>query len=98
MAPRLIRGRYRAWFDPEVPTLRAIVRLPRLDRERTVDFLVDTGAAKTTLMPSDSGLMRLDFAGDFSRSPAEMASGIGGGMRFWSEPAQILLQTESGLV
>lgn len=73
------------------------VSVPRLGKERVIHFLVDTGAAKTTLMPADARRLGVDFASDFANARSETASGIGGQMSLWLEPAQISLETADGL-
>ena len=54
-----MQGRYRD-DDPPAPYVRAQVYLPGLRAAAEVDFLVDTGADATSLMPDDMATMGID--------------------------------------
>ena len=90
-----IHGYYSHNSDPPGPYVEAEVHLQEYDIAPTqVEFLVDTGADSTTLLPSDwnrMGIPALDAVGGDYR---EDATGIGGGARYKTVRAIVRLRDE----
>ena len=92
-----INGWYKSRGDfPSAPTVQAIVYLPRLDVVEKVDFLVDTGADTSVLMPSDVGALGLEYS-DLDEETYNVSSGVGGEAGFYQEPA-IIYFGQTGVV
>ena len=84
-------GSFREWGGVDdyfgvQPFIRGVVELPRLGLRHPVDFLVDTGAARTTLHPLS--MTRLGISLD-SYAPGQKRemTGVGGGASYGEEEA-----------
>jgi hypothetical protein len=89
-----ISGQFRAG-SPPLPTITALVTIPRLRKERPVEFLIDTGADATTLHPIDTRLMGirpLNFVG----IPRALMYGVGGNAQYWEEMAELRFLHDDG--
>ena len=91
----MLRGRYGK--TSRRPYLQGHLSIPRLQVWGNVSFIVDTGAASTTLAPGDGIRMDIDYAqlmlGD------KPARGIGGSVRMFHESEVVVFQdTRGGLV
>ena len=75
------------------PILRTRLLVPRFGIDDAVNFLVDTGAAGTSLHPFDAGLVGLPF--DELREPFDLV-GVGGRSAYYREPALIALAGSRG--
>ena len=75
------------------PILRTRLLVPRFGIDDAVNFLVDTGAAGTSLHPFDAGLVGLPF--DELREPFDLV-GVGGRSAYYREPALVVLAGSQG--
>ena len=94
-----IHGHYvQAGERPAVPRIRVDILVGAMRQPVRVDFLVDTGADRTTLMPGDISALGLDLRLDaFDRS---QATGIGGSVQTRQAPATLYFaddETPGGL-
>jgi hypothetical protein len=80
----MIHGRF---AEAGQPFVSASVILPRNAREAKVNFLVDTGADRTCLMPADAHTMRVRYEGLIN--PAK-ARGVGGEVEVHREKATVI--------
>ena len=76
-----IHGHYEDDSTPPAPYVRAEVYLPALRLSAEVEFLVDTGADNTALLPYDVGRMGVSARSVRGRSRDDI-SGIGGRARY----------------
>ena len=86
----MIAGRFDARGRP---ILRARLIVPRFGIDDAVNFLLDTGAAGTSLHPFDSGLVGLPF--DELREPFDLV-GVGGRSAYYRESALVALAGNRG--
>lgn len=89
----MIEGSFRQGNSPH---LLAFVELPRIGSAADVEFLIDTGSAISVLHPFDARAMGVVFDEHFSNEPAEVNLGVGGGGRFFREPAVLALTHADG--
>lgn len=68
--------------------LRARLIVPRFGIDDEVNFLVDTGAVRTSLHPFDAGLVGFPF--DELRDPFDLV-GVGGSSAYYREPALVVI-------
>ena len=88
-----ITGSFREWGGGSAdsyigvqPFVRSVVELPRLDLMHPVDFLVDTGAARTTIHPLS--MTRLGISLDtYAPTLRSDMTGVGGGASYGEEDA-----------
>ena len=88
-----ITGSFREWGGGSTdsyigvqPFVRAVVELPRLDLKHPVDFLVDTGAARSTLHPQS--MVRLGISLEiYVPTLISDMTGVGGGASYGEEEA-----------
>ena len=85
----MITGEFDADGRPFV-TCRVVVT--RLGIDRTVPFLLDTGAHDTLLHPSDATKIEMPFGRLTNRVTAP---GVGGAARYFQEPAVLVFLEES---
>lgn len=87
-----IDGSFREWGDGEEgyfgvqPYIRAVVELPRLGLRHPVDFLVDTGAVRTTIHPLSMTRLGI-FLEAYAPPQRSDMSGVGGGASYGEEDA-----------
>ena len=85
-----IDGSFREWggegYFGVQPYIRAVVELPRLGLRHPVDFLVDTGAVRTTLHPLSMTRLGISLDGYAPSYRSEM-TGVGGGASYGEEDA-----------
>ena len=78
--------------------VKAHVQLPRLGIEGEINFLVDTGADHTSILPGDASI-RLDVYADYNNlagaTPVRTV-GVGGGQRYWLENARLTFAALDG--
>lgn len=74
--------------DPPAPYVKAQVYLPGLRTGAEVEFLLDTGAHATSLMPDDMTMMRVDLRR--VRGQPQEVSGVGG--QAWYKRAKAVLR------
>ena len=81
-----IHGRYvQVGERPAAPRIAVFVSVGAMRQAVEVDFLVDTGADRTTLMPRDINALGLDLRSDaFDRS---QTTGVGGSVQTRQAPA-----------
>ena len=77
------------------PFLRATVVVPRLRVQWEVSFVVDTGADRTTSMPTDAARLGLD---DLARRSRITVAGVGGYAQYFTEPGGLLLRESNGTI
>lgn len=75
-----IEGYYRDDDHPSAPYVKAQVYLPNLRTGAEVEFLVDTGADATSLMPGNLGVMRVDLTR--VHATYRRVGGVGGEARY----------------
>ena len=73
------------------PVVIGWVVLPELGVAGLVQFLVDTGADRTTLHPGDADFLGIDFG---KLSGGESVDGIGGSVQMFSEAGELLFWDE----
>ncbi len=87
-----IDGSFREWGGGEEgyfgvqPYVRAVVELPRLGLRHPVDFLVDTGAVRTTLHPLSMTRLGISLE-DYAPTQRSDMTGVGGGASYGEEEA-----------
>ena len=83
------------WFDEHRrPLIKAMLRLPSLDIQEEVIFLVDTGAFASCLAPFNSRQLGIDY-GALTGIPSETV-GIGGTAQGISIPAIAMFSEDNG--
>jgi hypothetical protein len=93
MSRGIVRGTHQVLKGIEgAVVIGAVVRIPRLNLVGAVEFLVDTGASTTTIFPSDSERLRIDYRRAFTRKPDSALQGVVGSIACWLEPAQLIFQ------
>ena len=75
---------------PPAPYVKAQVYLPGLRAGAEIEFLVDTGADATSLMPDDMALMRVDLRR--IRGQSQSVEGVGGEARYKTAKAVLRFQ------
>ena len=90
-----IRGYYRRNRDdqPPAPHIGAWLAIPSLGWVGDVEFLLDTGADATTLLPDTSSRLGIDIRSIMS--PVVRVHGVGGGVSCKSVEADISFPDES---
>ena len=91
----VVSGSFQAGAQPH---LTALVEIPRLQVQHTVDFVVDTGASRTTLHPvtiQSMGLTWQSYAHRNAPPNSELLSGILGGASYGREDAILHLGPRS---
>lgn len=83
----VVFGYYSRSDIPPAPYIRMQLRLPTLGAAAEIDFLIDTGADTTTLLPSD--IAKLGIVVVAIPGHSEKASGTGGEASFKSVPASL---------
>ena len=91
-----------AWYRDRAPyasapTVTAIIFIPRLSRMGIVEFLIDTGADSTVLMPKDIKALGVDL-GLLDDQKAVSSRGVGGTARSIPEEARIFFRGNSLLL
>ena len=81
------------WFEEETgrPKLYGHLWITRLGIGRTIPFLVDTGADRTTLMPNDAVLLGLDFS---LLKETQDTYGVGGSAECYVERAIVIFDDQ----
>jgi len=83
------------WGEFEAPYVSAVLICEVLDLRRPVEFLIDTGASRTTILDSDAIRLGIDY-GKLQRFEPGTA-GIGGVVDTFIIPsARLLFRTEHG--
>lgn len=91
-----IHGHYDDDSTPPAPYVRADVYLPELRISAEIEFLVDTGADSTTLLPHDAGRMGVALQSVRGRYRNDM-SGVGGKARYKTTRAHLRFHDTAAL-
>ena len=81
--------------NTSVPKVRSYVFLQRIGRGKFVDFIVDTGASKTALHPSDWGMF-VPVTQWFGWTVTESLRGIAGSRQYAEEIAALIFFDADG--
>lgn len=84
-----INGEFREQDRPPSPSITAVVEFPKLGVWASVEFLVDTGASRTVLHPSDVLRLGIDIVTYAADPPpcTSTATGVGGKASYGVEDA-----------
>lgn len=79
------------------PHVQAVVRLPRIGIEGTIDFLIDTGADITCLHPGDVTKLEVPYR-RMRRSTIVSPSGVGGSFNYYRELGELFFRDQDGSI
>ncbi len=83
------------WGEFEAPYVSAVLICEILDLRKPVEFLIDTGASRTTILDSDAVRLGIDYGKLQKFEPG--TAGIGGVVATFIIPsARLLFRTENG--